>query len=174
MPTTTRGYRYPAGSAAPNVPADLSNLAADIDADMTASTPGAWTAYTPVWTGASTNPALGNGTLNARYQKLGPKTVLYVGQLTVGSTTTFGTGSWLMSLPIGAKVQSPLPLFLTPGAAFLFDTSTSANRTSGVSLLYDTTHVYFAAPATSNVNGTAPFTWASGDTLNWSFTYETA
>lgn len=34
MPTTPRGYRYPAGSAAPNVPLDLSNLASDIDTDV--------------------------------------------------------------------------------------------------------------------------------------------
>lgn len=34
MPTTTRGYRYPLGSAAPNVPLDLSNLASDVDADV--------------------------------------------------------------------------------------------------------------------------------------------
>lgn len=34
MPTTTdRAYRYPAGSAAPNVPLDLQNLATDVDAD---------------------------------------------------------------------------------------------------------------------------------------------
>lgn len=36
MATTTRGYRYPIGSAAPNVPADLANLASDLDADVDA------------------------------------------------------------------------------------------------------------------------------------------
>jgi hypothetical protein len=34
VPTTTRGYRYPLGSAAPNVPLDLANLASDIDTDV--------------------------------------------------------------------------------------------------------------------------------------------
>lgn len=34
MPTTTRGYRYPAGPAAPNVPLDLQNLASDVDSDV--------------------------------------------------------------------------------------------------------------------------------------------
>lgn len=34
MATTTRGYRYPIGSAAPNVPADMANLASDLDADV--------------------------------------------------------------------------------------------------------------------------------------------
>ncbi|NUT08186.1 MAG: hypothetical protein HOV76_32435 [Hamadaea sp.] len=31
MPTTTRGFRYPASSAAPNVPQDIQNLASDVD-----------------------------------------------------------------------------------------------------------------------------------------------
>lgn len=34
MPTTSRGYRYPLGSAAPNIPADLANLAADVNTDV--------------------------------------------------------------------------------------------------------------------------------------------
>ncbi len=34
MPTTSRGYRYPASSAAPNVPQDLQNLAADLNSDV--------------------------------------------------------------------------------------------------------------------------------------------
>lgn len=34
MPTTSRGYRYPLGSAAPNVPVDLANLAGDLNTDV--------------------------------------------------------------------------------------------------------------------------------------------
>lgn len=34
MATTSRGYRYPASSAAPNVPLDLANLASDLDTDV--------------------------------------------------------------------------------------------------------------------------------------------
>lgn len=173
MPTTARGYRYPALSAAPNVPADLGNLAADIDADVTASAPGAWTAYTPIWKGQTTDPVIGNGTLTCRYQKLGPKTVMYVGMLVMGSTTTYGSGAWLMTLPISARVPGgPLPL--TPGSAWLYDNSTTANRTSGIAMLFGTADLYFAAPNVSSVNATAPFTWANLDQLHWSFIYETA
>lgn len=35
MPTTTRGYRYPAGTAPANVPLDLENLAHDVDRNVT-------------------------------------------------------------------------------------------------------------------------------------------
>jgi len=34
VPTTSRGYRYPLGSAAPNVPLDLANLASDVNGDV--------------------------------------------------------------------------------------------------------------------------------------------
>lgn len=34
MPTTARGLRYPASSAAPNVPQDIQNLASDVDSTM--------------------------------------------------------------------------------------------------------------------------------------------
>lgn len=34
MPTTSNGLRYPASSAAPNVPQDIQNLAADVDAKI--------------------------------------------------------------------------------------------------------------------------------------------
>lgn len=34
MPTTSRGFRYPASSAAPNVPQDLQNAVSDINADL--------------------------------------------------------------------------------------------------------------------------------------------
>lgn len=36
MPTTSHGLRYPASSAAPNVPQDIQNLATDIDNNMEA------------------------------------------------------------------------------------------------------------------------------------------
>lgn len=32
MPTTSKGFRYPASSAAPNIPQDFQNLASDVDA----------------------------------------------------------------------------------------------------------------------------------------------
>lgn len=38
MPTTTKGLRYPASSAAPNVPQDIQNLANDVNTAL----PGAW------------------------------------------------------------------------------------------------------------------------------------
>lgn len=172
MPTTTRGYRYPAGSAAPNVPTDLANLAADIDADMALSAPGSWTAFTPSWEGQGGDPVLGNGTMISRYQKLGRKTVMYVGQITMGSTTTYGSGLWSVSLPVSARPV--VPLMLSPGTAYFWDNSTVGNRTPGVAMLFGGGDISFATPGVTAVGATAPFTWAVNDYFLWSFIYETA
>jgi hypothetical protein len=57
----------------------------------------AWTTYTPTWT-ASTNPAIGNGTLTGKYIKVG-RTCTVVIKLTMGSTTTYGSGGYAFSVP---------------------------------------------------------------------------
>ena len=60
--------------------------------------PGAWTTYTPAWTGSTTNPVLGNGTLTGRYSKFG-RDVRFHLNLICGSTTTYGSGIYSFSLP---------------------------------------------------------------------------
>lgn len=62
--------------------------------------------FTPAWTAASANPALGNGTLIAYSIKRGRR-VDYQLALTFGSSTTVGTGQYSFSLPY--------PVFQTPG-----------------------------------------------------------
>src|SRR5206468_4275165 len=58
---------------------------------------GAWTSYTPAWTASTTNPVVNNGTLNGRYLKIG-RTVHNVIDLTTGSTTTYGSGTYAFSM----------------------------------------------------------------------------
>lgn len=58
----------------------------------------AWTTYVPTWTGASSNPVLGNGVIHGAYRATG--TLLAVRfDLLMGSTTTFGSGNFRISLP---------------------------------------------------------------------------
>lgn len=54
--------------------------------------------YTPTWTASSVNPSLGNGTLVGSYARVGDWFAVTIA-LTVGSTTTAGTGSYTFSLP---------------------------------------------------------------------------
>lgn len=60
-----------------------------------------WTAYTPAWTAATSNPAVGNGSIVGRYKRFG-KTVLFRVNLTIGTTTTLGSGQYSISLPFAA------------------------------------------------------------------------
>lgn len=56
------------------------------------------TTYTPTWTGSSVNPSLGNGTLIANWSRNRNMVRVNI-LLTIGSTTTLGTGYWIFSLP---------------------------------------------------------------------------
>lgn len=69
------------------------------------SDPNGWVPYTLVWTTTGTQPNIGNGTLFAAYKKLTEKTISLRAAIIPGTTTTFGTGSWQLSLPPG--VQQP-------------------------------------------------------------------
>jgi hypothetical protein len=66
----------------------------------------AWTAYTPTWTAPTTNPVLGNGTLTGQYMVQNGKTVHYRIVLIMGSTTTYGSGMYLLSLPVASSVAT--------------------------------------------------------------------
>lgn len=104
MPTTSKGLRYPAPGASPNVAADIQNLATDVNAALGG---GAWSTYTPTWTsnGATTQPTIGNGTLSGRYRKLDDYTGALKIILSWGSTTSGGNGTatqgYRFTLPAG-------------------------------------------------------------------------
>ena len=59
---------------------------------------GFWTAYTPTLGASGTVPSLGNGTLVGKYTQIG-LTVFYKLQLTLGSTTTLGSGYLQLGVP---------------------------------------------------------------------------
>ena len=83
--------------------------------DSTASTGlqwgGAWASYTPTWSATGgTAPSLGNGTIGGVYAQIGNITYFNI-ILTMGSTTTFGTGDWTLSLPVTAGASSTISGF---------------------------------------------------------------
>lgn len=128
-----------------------------------------WTAYTPTWAGSTANPTLGNGTIAGRYIQVG-KLVIYSIQLTFGSTTTIGSGTYTFTLPVAARSASPrLPI----GDVACFDASTLTARLGDCDTFSATT---VAAFTNDNVRVThaAPFTWATGDTIGIQGMYEAA
>lgn len=130
---------------------------------------GPWTAYTPVWSSSGTQPALGNGTIVGAYRQVG-KTVDVVARLLMGSTSTFGTGSYFISLPTSLPAKSASPRAV--GGAYLLDSGTAAK--SGIAAVDGTLTVVFFASSTSQVTSTSPHTWAVSDEIAFFFTYEVA
>lgn len=105
MPTSNYGLRYPSGGDAPAGFTQIQNLAEDVE-DTLGEGLLAWQSYTPAWTAATTNPVLGDGTSAGRYVKLG-RIVHFSAKITMGSTTTYGTGtSYSVSLPGGLPASA--------------------------------------------------------------------
>jgi hypothetical protein len=126
----------------------------------------AYTTFATTWTGTTTNPVIGNGSLNMRYVRIG-KTLDVFLQVTMGSTTTYGSGAWQFALPTGPAFQH---------VAFIgtaFDTSAGTeyplSATTGATGLI-TVKAWPSTAGLPFVNGgpTVPMTWATGDVLTLS------
>lgn len=133
---------------------------------------GAWAGdiqtYTPVWTTTGTAPAIGNGSINGRYIRIGAFVFISI-RLVAGSTTTFGTGEWRITLPInrvGSSAETCLCQFSDAG------TGTHPGLLLGASPTQMAPYT-FTTPIGS-VTNTSPFTWAVNDVLDASFFYEAA
>jgi hypothetical protein len=135
---------------------------------------GLWVAYTPAWSSSGTQPAIGNGTITGRYALTGG-TVDFVVKVTMGSTTTYGTGNYSFSLPFTAAAGADMI-----GDVFVGDSSVGAGGYSGGGAVYITTgatdvSAYVGATgATSVMGATAPQTFASGDRIWIQGRYEAA
>lgn len=124
----------------------------------------AWTSYSPTWTAPSVNPSLGNGTIAAAYLIRG-KTYLFRIAVTMGSTTTYGTGRWDFTLggsvTAAATTQTVACRMLDSSAGTPY--GGGAWVTSGASPVVRATSA--GAGAINGISSTVPFTWAQSDVL---------
>lgn len=137
--------------------------------DRTASE---WTAYTPTWltAGAGADPTLGNGTLVARWAKVG-KIVSVKIRLTWGSTTNGGSGDWTFSLPTGATPA--VNTSTNVGTALTLDAGTAYKN--DVCLIDNANVLRCIGIAIGGFyNATTPQTWATNDFTAMQLTYEAA
>ncbi len=131
---------------------------------------GEWTSFTPTWTGSTTNPAIGDGLIEGRYKLVG-KTVHVWMMMTAGSTTTFGSGEYKISLPVTARAIAHvvLNLVMNDEGTRLYNSLAHNGDTTSLSLDSDNVTLFWD---TGVVTNTSPFTWASGDWFIVSGTYE--
>ncbi|WP_455360028.1 hypothetical protein [Streptomyces sp. SYSU K21746] len=130
----------------------------------------AWTSYTPSWTAVTTNPVVGNGTITGRYMKFGRTCHVQI-DLVTGSSTTYGSGAYSMSLPFtAASVGQRAGLahaFLSQ--RYLGQTLVSTGATTALIFFPASGSVSNLSQAANNV----PFTWANGTQLRLTLDYET-
>lgn len=132
--------------------------------------------YTPTWTASGVAPAIGNATVIAQYAQLG-KLVHAYGSIVFGAGSTFGTGSYKFALPVTASANAII--VGTAGQGFLQDSSAnfylqgSFYIPAGGTTMSELHGATYAGTATL-IGQTAPWTWATGDTIAWNILYEAA
>jgi hypothetical protein len=129
-----------------------------------------WTSYTTTWAASGTAPAIGNGTLAARYRRSASSDLVIAEvRMAMGSTTTYGTGFYSWTLPFTAASNANL---FTSGKANLYDSS--ALTRFGASAKLDSVTTVILNAHNGTIGQTIPFTWANGDEIRWTVQYEAA
>lgn len=131
---------------------------------------GVWQSYTPVWTAATTNPSIGNGTLAGTYCVVGKMCVASI-FIQFGSTTNAGSGRYSFTPPL-SPIDNTTAVRHGIGTWNCSDTGT-ANYT-GTTLFFSSTVVQLSVNASSYVAHNIPFTFSSTDIIRANFTYEIA
>ena len=127
---------------------------------------GAGQSYT--WGAVTTNPAIGNGTIVGAYTQI-QKLVYFRIAITAGSTTTFGSGAYTLTLPVAPAMNGRTAFngWLAAGSAYPI--YAIANNSTTLNLYYMAT-----LPSVSNFTGLAPVTLASTNAITIHGCYEAA
>jgi hypothetical protein len=166
---TTLGIPYPDSTDNYRPKEDMQALAEEVD-DLITAAPGVWANYVPVWSSSGTAPAIGNGTISGRWVQIG-KTVYVKISLLFGTTTTFGTGGYSLSLPAAASTSVG-----SVGAGYLNDVSAGGgghyNGIAVVRTVAPTVALILESSSHAQVSAVGPITWANTDAWTFSLTYE--
>jgi hypothetical protein len=135
---------------------------------------GAWTAYTPVLTATTTNPTLGTSSIAAGlYVKMGKIVVVNFRIIFGSSGVDAGSGEYRISVPFNMlNVGNLLP----SGVVWLYDVSAGVSKMAGAFRATATPSSTFLirGEAVLSVGNATPWTWAAGDTIAGTLTYEEA
>lgn len=122
-----------------------------------------WTSFTPTWT----NLTVGTGVGTYSYLRVG-RLIVASYEFVLGGTSAVGTGPYV-TLPVAAAANQ-----LISCVSEYRDLSAPAVY-AGVVLLSGTVLLPCRlTEARTSLSATAPFTWASGDSLRWIVEYQAA
>lgn len=134
---------------------------------------GTWATWTPTYT----NITVGNGTVVAKYTQIG-KTVIGRWSLILGSTSSIGSNPNLTA-PVSTNADYNSSTDFWVGGASILDSSGPAgwngyvfmNNSNTLRLLSNNSQT---DTRNASLTATKPFTWATGDIISITFTYEAA
>jgi hypothetical protein len=137
--------------------------------------------YNPVWGSTGTAPALGNGTLVGKYIQANKLVIAWV-SMVLGSTSTYGTGTYTWTLPTVAHNANGVPEMQgtwigAPTAGSVFGGITDVDTAFGASLGACRIQVSAAAATYGGMDlltKAIPATWVSGGSMRMTFIYETS
>lgn len=141
------------------------------DAELNSLNAPGWTSYGSIaWSSSGTQPVLNNGTLTGRYRRTTDSDlVIFEFRLTMGSTTTYGTGTYFISVPV---TPSATAVTNNCGYGYILDSGTQ-DKICGLKF-EDNTKITPVGATGGVVTPTNPQTWASGDQLRGVMIYEPA
>ena len=123
---------------------------------------GTWISFTPTWGVVSgTAPTIGNGSILGGYRRIGNQIDFWI-SLTAGSTSTFGSGDYTITLPIAASSSE----FNFGYSASILDAGVGWYEGwfgSGVTYGYSDKFVIWNPAATGRWSNTNPLTFANSD-----------
>jgi hypothetical protein len=134
-----------------------------------------WVSFTPTWTALGTDPAIGNGTLEGKWRRVGDTAEISF-HVNAGSTTTFGTGSrYQFGLPTGLVIDTTkLDDVAATETNLGIGTVRFSNQRISRIVFFTTTAVemFFidaSGDYSTGVGPTAPSAMASGDRITGDF-----
>jgi hypothetical protein len=136
----------------------------------------AWTSFNPTWGVISSGSnTLSNGTLTGYYIQIG-KTVIARYYLLWGASTSSTGVDWSFTYPV-APISAITSTFATMGNGSIFDSGTAnyaivARGFTGTVIQPQVLNSTGSYLATAGVSYNIPQTWAVGDYLNFTITYE--
>lgn len=121
----------------------------------------AWTSFTTAWTGSVSNPVIGNGTIAGAYIKIG-RTLAFRIDITMGTTTTFGSGNYSFSLPASLLTVAT---GVGAGACVTRDQSAATHKV-GIPRFNASLNTFDVRLHGENLLNATTFAWASTDSIS--------
>jgi hypothetical protein len=135
-----------------------------------------WTTYTPILTGSTTNPVIGNGSITGRYTNAGATIFGEIRIIAGTSGFTRGLGVYKVSLPTAGVIENYQPVGQVvmrdegPGVTY-FGTAIFNNNDNDVIELYMHSQVATFDEGVA-VTESTPFLFSANDKILIQFTYE--